>query len=168
MTRSRAKQRGNGLVEFTLSTIPLIFLLISIFEISRGMWIYHTINYAIQRGARFSIVHGQVCGGASASCAVTVGTVAQVIRDNSAGMDGSQFDVVLTSQSTTQTCAPLSSCYTNTQPWPPSSDSHPGFALTIYGTYPFRTPLSMFWPGSGASHVQGVNLSAKSTEEIRF
>ena len=39
----RSRCGGQSLVEFTLVGIPLIFVLISVFEISRGMWMYHTL-----------------------------------------------------------------------------------------------------------------------------
>ena len=41
----RNRERGTTLLEFTLVGIPLIFLLISTVEISRGMWQYHTLAH---------------------------------------------------------------------------------------------------------------------------
>jgi Flp pilus assembly protein TadG len=54
MTTSRnPKERGGtSLVEFTLVGIPMIFLLISTFEVARGMWEYHTLAYAVKEGTR--------------------------------------------------------------------------------------------------------------------
>ena len=40
----------------TLVGIPIIFTLICVFEISRGMWIYHTLAYAVNDAAARRIV----------------------------------------------------------------------------------------------------------------
>ena len=56
-----SKRRGQALVEFTFVGIPMIFILISVFEMSRGMWIYHTLTYAVKEGTRVAMVHGQDC-----------------------------------------------------------------------------------------------------------
>src|SRR5215471_18790761 len=59
MTGRRNRQRGgSSLIEFTLVGIPIIFVLISTFEMSRGMWLYHTLAYAAREGTRYAIVHG--------------------------------------------------------------------------------------------------------------
>ena len=55
------RQRGQSLIEFTFVGIPVIFTLICIFEISRGMWIYGTLNHAVKEGVRYAIVHGINC-----------------------------------------------------------------------------------------------------------
>ena len=80
MKRDRRSRRGNSLLEFTLVCIPLMFVLISIVEISRYMWTYHTLAFAVKRAARFAIVHGKGCADASAACPATVGNVAQLVR----------------------------------------------------------------------------------------
>ena len=38
-----------------------MFALISIFEVSRGMWIYHTLAYSVKNGIRYASVHGIDC-----------------------------------------------------------------------------------------------------------
>src|SRR5215831_11346653 len=43
----RQFQRGATTVEMTLVGIPLMFVLVSIFEMSRGMWVYHTVANAV-------------------------------------------------------------------------------------------------------------------------
>ena len=49
MNRSRGRT-GSTLIEFTLVGIPLIFVLISTFEMARGMWNYQTLAYAVRAG----------------------------------------------------------------------------------------------------------------------
>ena len=55
------RRGGSSLIEFTLVGIPLIFVLLSTFEMARGMWLYHTLAYAARQGTRYAIVHGVNC-----------------------------------------------------------------------------------------------------------
>jgi hypothetical protein len=57
--RERKRRRGNATIEFTLVGIPLLCVLISTFEMARGMWLYHTLAYAVKEGARYAAVRGQ-------------------------------------------------------------------------------------------------------------
>ena len=59
--KKRRSRAGQAMVEFTFVGIPLMFTLISIFEVSRGMWIYHTLAYSVKNGVRFASVHGINC-----------------------------------------------------------------------------------------------------------
>ena len=89
-------------MEFTFVGIPIIFVLISIFEVSRGMWIYHTLAYSVKVGVRYASVHGINCIGSTVNstlqnpndCAVNMGacptlqgTIAYVIRQAAVGLD---------------------------------------------------------------------------------
>ena len=80
--------RGNTIVEFTLVGIPLIFVLISIAEISRAMWAYTTVAHAVREGTRFAIVHGHNCEVAPNTCAgyATIGWIARRIRQGGVGL----------------------------------------------------------------------------------
>lgn len=46
--------RSDANVEFALCAIFMVFLLISIFDMARGLWIQHTLTEAV----RFAIVRG--------------------------------------------------------------------------------------------------------------
>jgi len=56
---ARARRCGNATIEFTLVGIPLLCVLISTFEMARGMWLYHTLAYAVKEGVRYTVVRGQ-------------------------------------------------------------------------------------------------------------
>ena len=81
---SRQGQRGATTIEMTLVGIPIMFLLISTFEISRGMWMYNTEATAVREGVRFASVHGvncvKVAPGIPNQCDVTANDIVQVIR----------------------------------------------------------------------------------------
>ncbi|HZT33587.1 MAG TPA: TadE/TadG family type IV pilus assembly protein [Bryobacteraceae bacterium] len=167
MRRSRA-QRGNTLLEFTLVGIPLIFLLISTFEMARGMWIYHTLAYAVREGTRYAVVHGVDCATAPNSCQVTVGQVAGRIRQAAPGLLPAQMSLVLTAANGTVTCA-LSDCLSNTSNWPSAPGSSAGLALQISAAYPYQSLISMLWPGGANLAPFGAfNLSASSKQAIQF
>src|ERR1700691_3435129 len=96
---ARRRRRGATMVEMTLVGIPTIFILISIFEISRGIWMYETLANAAKAGVRYATVHGADCvtsgssgtfnefGGIYNACTVTAGGVANVIKQNGVGLD---------------------------------------------------------------------------------
>src|SRR5580765_336316 len=91
------RQRGATTIEMTFVGIPIIFILISVFEISRGMWMYNTAATAVREGLRFASVHGVNCvhlaPGIPNSCEVTANDIVKVIR-------GGAGNAILNSQGT--------------------------------------------------------------------
>ena len=55
MPKRKRSRAGNATIEFTLVGIPLVFVLISTIEMARGMWIYHTLAYAVKEGTRYAV-----------------------------------------------------------------------------------------------------------------
>lgn len=172
MSRNRrTRTRGNSLLEFTLVGIPLIFTVISIFEMARGMWLYHTLAHAVKAGTRYAIVHGQNCSVPPNSCTVSVSQIATVIRANGVGLPGDTVTLTFTPPSGSSTTCALADCIANntTGYWPPPGANSPQSKVKITGVYPFTSAISMFWPGAGRTNRAGtINLSAKSTENIQF
>src|SRR6185369_513932 len=83
-------------VEFLLVGIGLLFLLFSIFEICRGVWIYTTLAHAIKAGTRYAVVHGNGCVTLPNGCAstdLTVAAVAQQIRNGSLALNPAKVTV---------------------------------------------------------------------------
>ncbi len=166
------RRRGSTTIEFTLVGIPLMFALISIFEMARGMWMYHTMAYALKEGTRYVIVHGQNCdpSGGYSNCQINVGQIAQRIQDAGVGLDPNELTVTLTSASNgAVTCAPLATCLPRTDTWPQYPDNQTGLPVSISGRIPFRSAIAMFWPGTG----KGMNFAvtefpAASQESIQF
>jgi len=157
-------------LEFALVGIPLIFALISIEEISRGMFIYDSQASAINRGVRYAVVHGEDCTKNGNTCTATVGNIATVIANNGVGLVPSQWNVTLVSASGSNnvTCNPLSNCLSNNTVWPPSPDNAQGASVAISATYPFTSALSMFFPGSKPVTFNTYNLPAYSKQFIAF
>ena len=146
---TRRRNRGQTLLEFTFVGIPMIFTLISIFEISRGMWIYHTLAYSVKVGVRYASVHGLNCGPSlndpqnPNNCLVTMGaktmspadcnvisgvtpspgpppSVATAIWCAGVGLDPSTTTLTFTDNFGTTNCA-LNACPATTWPTPGSA-----------------------------------------------
>jgi len=173
MNRNRkTRRRGNSLLEFTLVGIPLIFVLVSTIELARGMWIYHTIGYAVKEGTRYAVVHGQNCTKPPNSCSVTIGNIAGVIHSAGVGLDSGTLSLTFTDAGGTATTCTLKDCIANytTNAWPPSTENAPGLKLKISGSYAFNSVIAMFWPGAGhpVSGLATLDLWASSRESIQF
>jgi hypothetical protein len=165
----RSKRAGEALVEFTLVGIPLIFILISTAEMSRGMWNYQTLAFGIRAGARYTAAHGQGCTAGGNTCSVTVSKVAHAIASAAVGLPPAYFNVVLTSASgASVSCTPVSNCFANNTMWPPVGDNTPGKDISISGTYTFNSALAMMWPGAGSVSFGTFTLSAWTRQPIQF
>jgi hypothetical protein len=168
---SRRRRRGNTLLEFTLVGIPMIFVIISTFELARGMWLYHTLAYAIKSGTRYSIVHGQNCTLGSNTCAVSIRDIAGVIQSAGTGLPSDSLALTFTPANGSATTCTLSTCiasYTNM--WPPAGANAVGLKVKISAVMPFQSMIVMFWPGAGKpiNDTGTLNLTADSSESILY
>lgn len=162
------RRRGNATIEFTLVGIPLMFVLVSVFEMSRGMWTYHTLAYTLKEANRWAIVHGSDCYLSSNTCKKTLNDLATVIKNAGIGLDPAKLNVTLTANGTVTHCTPLTTCVGSTTSWP-GTVAQPGTDIVIAGTYPFRSAIAMFWPGAGSPMGFGVfDLPARSRDRVQF
>jgi Flp pilus assembly protein TadG len=168
MSRFKSGRAGNALLEFTLVGIPFIFVLITTFEISRGMWIYHTMAYAVKEGTRYASVHGKTCESAPNSCTVTIGGIASQIQAHGAALMPSGLSLTFTSDAGSINCV-LSDCLTSTTQWPPTGVNGTGQEIRIAGAYQFVSALVMFWTGAGPGFsLPAFSFPAASRETIQF
>ena len=178
---SRSRRRGQAILEFTLVGIPMIFVLISIFEISRGMWVYHTLAYSVKEGVRYAIVHGENCTKNGNTCPTSIATIAQKIRDAGVGLDIGNNKTSLTFKSGGVGNPPVftdsTTCFLGgaTNPcsalganWPAFGPNQVGQAIEIYIVTPFNSAITLFWPGAQPITFGKFNLPASSTERIQF
>ncbi len=171
MANRTDKQRGASTIEFTLVGIPLMFVLISTFEMARGMWVYETLAFAAKEGTRYAAVKGGMYV-KNSKRTPTMAETATRIRQMAIGMDPAQFSLTLTAgvgaKYITRNCR-LSECLTSTEQWPPDGMNMPGVQLGIAATYPFRSAIAMFWPGVGTGRTFPAFLfPATAVEEIQF
>ncbi len=164
------------MIEFTLVGLPTFFVLISIFEISRGMWTYHTLASAVKEGTRFAIVHGEDCDptpGLSNNCPSTVADVVKRISQMGTGLVPSELSVTLNyadaALGAPVVCSPISACFSNTTRWPVQPGSKRGMELIITGTYPFRSAITVLFPGPGGfTMFKPAIFPATSREMVQF
>jgi TadE-like protein len=171
MHKTRRTEKGGTLIEFTLVGIPLVLILVSLIEMCIAMWSYHTLAYAVREGARYASTKGQGCTYTGNTCSVTVGTIAQQIASSGIGLIPAQLNLDLISAAGDVPCHPISSCYSTTTIWPPSSSlaNIPGSTISVSGTYPVQTNLViMFFPKTGGSQMSAVTLAASSQQIIEF
>jgi Flp pilus assembly protein TadG len=182
MIQRRRRRGGNALLEFTLVGIPVIFILISTVELSRGMWIYHTLAYSLKEGTRYAVVHGNDCQTDKNSCSVQIRDIAKVIQSAGMGLIPEQLaNVNFTTSTRTVTCSTLAACVAagstgdtyfptatpGTSPRDPGADV--GQAVTITAQYPFDSAISMLFPSGGGRMVfPGFVLPGESSEQVRF
>jgi Flp pilus assembly protein TadG len=171
-------RRGSVFVEFALAGIPIMLLIISVMEISRGMWMYTTLSYAVTEASRYAIVHGSDCAVTPNVCTIRVSNVAQIISNSSPQLDPDQMNVTMSSVSPSgginqAISDSLTNCLysTGTGPFPTwnGSSSSSGWSVSINATYPFQSPLTMFFPGlTSRTAPITVTLQATSQEPILF
>lgn len=172
VTRCRTSQSGSSLIEFTLVGIGLVFVLISIFEMARGMWIYHTLAHASKEATRFLIVHGAECQ-TRATCRDTSNRsdLAARIRYHGIGLLPGQLGVQVYLNGTQVIGAgggfvTLSSLESDSAKW--GEPAPRGQSVQVGLRYPFRSALAMLWPGAGKVNFTLTNLGAFSWDTIQF
>jgi hypothetical protein len=158
-------RKGAAVVELSLIFVPFFFMMLACLEVSRAMWIYHTLTSAVKKGTRVASVHGAGCVDASASCPATIREVARVIRDWGIGLNPNEVQVTFFSGNQSRTCGTLAQCLTDSSRWPEPPSNASGSPVAIEARYPFVSVVSSFWPGGLPAVFQ---LRANSTETIQF
>jgi Flp pilus assembly protein TadG len=162
-----SSRRGSIMVEFTLCAIPLLFVVISLFWLSMGMWEYHTLAEAVNETARYAALHGADCVGQT--CATTVEQIANALAVRAAGIPPGQLNVTLTSAAQSYTCNPLTNCQSNSSAWPTLAgntavtDASAGTDISISAKYQFSSPIS-----DGKIQFGTVTLGANSTQPVLY
>jgi Flp pilus assembly protein TadG len=168
-TRKGTKRRGSALIEFTIAAVPVIFVTLSIIEMSLESWKFETMVYAIQVAARYACVHGRTCTRNSNTCTITVGNVATLINTQAPSLDPALLNVTLATHSgTAATCNPLSSCLSTATQFPSAIDNGVGYDVTITATYPMYNPLAMMWFGNSSKAGTSFTLGAVSKQTIVY
>lgn len=172
MRQFRRGNRGSSIVEFALLGIPIVMLIVSVFEISLAMWTYVTLGYAVREGARYSVTKGQGCSFTGNTCSVKVSDIAQRIRTAGTGLDPGTLNITLSaSDGSTVSCSPLTNCYSNATVWPPatanleSNVATAASSITVTGTYAFKV---ICMPLSTLLQTSSGQLQASSQQFILF
>ena len=164
----RSGRGGFALIEFTLIGVPLVFLTISIIEVSIAMWQFHSLMYANETTARYAAMHGYGCTQNGNSCTVTVGTLTHMIASQAPSLDTSKLNVTLYSASGNTPCAPITTCFNSTSQFPGSADNAVGNDVKFVASYPIGNPMPMLWPGNGRVDSGTFTLGATTRQRIVF
>jgi hypothetical protein len=155
--------------------IPIIFTLISIFEMSRGMWIYNTLAYSVKVGVRLASVHGENCinnpPGITNNCPKTVADLARAIKDAGVGLDPDKTLLTFNANNGDITSCLITACLSQTTTqWPPStnSENQVGKQIRIDIKTPFHSAIAMIFPGASPVSFAQVNLGASSEDIVQF
>ena len=167
MPAKNASRRGSVMLEFALTAIPLLFVIVSLVSICIGMWQYHTLAEAVNGTARYAEVHGAGCAGQS--CATTVGQFVTLLEGRAVGIPASQVNVTFASSASTVPCNPLSSCADSATVWPSlAANMAVTTNISVTATYQFSSPISMWVPGKGAQQFGAITLGANSTQPVLY
>ncbi len=162
--RNRRREGGNQILEFTLVGIPLTFILFSIANMSFAMLTMHTMQEAVEQGARYAATKGSTCSSGSNSCTATVQQIVGVVATAAAGISYSNLSVTLTPAADTAhaiSCNPVSTCLAScttscsssrTTVWPTStnSDNAPGKDIIVSADVTMSAPMVLYWPSSSS------------------
>jgi Flp pilus assembly protein TadG len=158
---------GQAMVEFAFSAVFLIFILVSLFSVSVGMWQYHTLAEAVNFTARSAAVHGAGCLGKT--CATTVDQIARMLQSRAIGIPASQINATLTSSASTVPCHPLSTCVGNSAAWPTlAGNTALTTNISILATFQFTAPVVVWVPGHGTQRIAPVTFGANSMQPVIF
>lgn len=180
------QRRGNATIEFTLVAIPLLCVLISTFEMARGMWLYHTLAYAVKEGVRYAVVRGQnspnqVSLGGTGSLPLM--PICQYIIQQGPGLIPSQVTLTFHSATQPDITATADQC-PSTGNWPPGGtfsnpqtdsggntilDNQAGQVISINASFSFQSSILMFWPGAqGGTVFPSFTFPAKASEVMQY
>ena len=134
------RESGQAIVEFALTALIFLTLLVFILDGSRIFWQYLTVTEAARVGARYAIVHGAQ----STPTTEKVGpgdytALTKEIKRTAVGLDPATLTVTPT--------------------WPTGNGS--GSSVTVIVTYSVQPITRLFWPG------QTFTFSAQSTMVIQ-
>jgi len=180
--RNRSRERGNQTLEFTIIGIPLIFLIFSIANMCLSMLTMHTLQEAVEQGARYVATRGSDCSSGTNTCTVTVQQIAGVVTAMASGISASNLKVTLTPAADTAnaiTCNPVTTCLSScsascnssrTITWPTStnSDNSPGKDIIVSADVSLTAPMFMYWPGSAPQRISSTSFHAYSRQRLMF
>ncbi len=143
------KHRGSAAIEFALCGVPLLFMWVSIVQMSVGMWHNQTLQAATRAAGSYISVHGASFLQAGNN-PVKIKDVAAVLQNSAIGLPASGITVTWSAGAATYRCV-LSSCLTDSTVWPPVTANSLGTDITVQTSYTWHSALSMMTPEDGKS-----------------
>ncbi|HEU0119449.1 MAG TPA: TadE family protein [Bryobacteraceae bacterium] len=165
MTDRRSRtQRGNATVEFALVFLPLTLLMLGVVEVARIGWLHQTLTMSVKTLARQAIVRGEKCMESSPGCTKTIANWVQSISSSAIGMESGKMSLTFTTQGTSKSCVPVTSCQGDGSVWPPAEENAVGLPIAIRGSYEMAP---FFWLIGDRPNGRWT-LTVSSREVIQF
>ena len=130
-------ERGQGLVETSLTLIMFFIMIFGAIDVGRAVWNYNTLAQATREGARYAIVHG--ANSSDPSGPGDDQDIKDVVGTNGGGLGAENLTV--------------------TTEWP-DGGNNPGSHVTVSSQYAFS-------PIFGFLGAISVNISSSSTMRIQ-
>ena len=90
----RNSRRGSTMIEFSLSFVGFVLLLIALVEIGRAVWTLSSLNQATLAAVRFATVHGSGNPILNNGDDETALAIEQLVQQQSIGLKGDLVEVV--------------------------------------------------------------------------
>lgn len=164
---------GNAQIEFALCGVFVIFAMISIFDMARGLWINHTLAQAVRDGTRYAAVHGALNVYPNNPTVrlpgSTLRAVQAVVRRSALGMVPSQLRLRFESaDGIIIDCNPDCPGAALDLPWPPNGVATRNLEIGIQANYPYNSMVVMFFPGAKGVQFGRYILGSVARERIAF
>ena len=162
---------GNAQIEFALCGVFVIFAMISIFDMARGLWINHTLSQAVRDGTRYAVVHGALNVNPTTNVRLpgsNLRDVYNVVRRSALGMVPSQLRLRFESADGVIDCNPDCPSAELDLPWPPNGAANKNMEIGIQANYPYNSMVVMFFPGSKGIQFGRYILGSVARERIAF
>lgn len=91
--RFRTEERGTALLEFAISLMAVLTVLIGVVDIGRALYAYDWVSNAARTGTRFAIVRGATCTHLAGGCPATKDDVINFVKSDAIGIDKNQLRV---------------------------------------------------------------------------
>jgi Flp pilus assembly protein TadG len=179
----RAKRRGSAMLEFVLTGVPLIFVWLSIVQMSLGMWQYHTLQYAVKAAGAYASVHGSNCLLGTNSCEAHLSDTALVLANTAFAIPRKSITVTFTAWKTaadaknhanpSKVSCRLDNCISQTayqtMQWPPNMYNNANNAeIAIRAEFLWKTSLAMITPAGSTSGAGAYWLPGYTHQTVLF
>lgn len=140
-------ESGQALVEFALSSLVFLVLLLGILDFGRALYTYHTVSYAARAGTRYAIVRGSACNPAVSGCPATQASVTSYVESVSPNLSPGNLTVSVTWGNETNGC-----------PAGTSPSNSPGCSVQVAISYKFSWLFS-FLPATTMNGTSQMVIS---------
>jgi hypothetical protein len=130
------RERGQALLETTLTVLVLIIFFFGLLEGARAVWQYNILAHAVREGTRYAIIHGS--NSSDASGPGDTGDVEVVVRDAASTLDEDALTVIVNY---------------------PDGSNDPGDTVEVEARYQFSTMLPIV-------PLPSITMSSKSRMTI--